>query len=177
GILFNNCFTPTPKCSPSRAAILTGKNPWQLEEAADHYGAFPSKFAVFPDLLERAGYFVGFTGKGWGPGNFKIGGFKRNPAGPIFEGATLDPPTPDISPKDYAANFDRFLRERPKGSPFYFWYGGHEPHRKYAAGSGLKAGKKLSDVVVPAYLPDTDVVRADLLDYALEIEWFDAQLG
>src|SRR6478672_12979125 len=38
GALFNNCFTPLPKCSPSRAAILTGKNPWQLEDLCDHYG-------------------------------------------------------------------------------------------------------------------------------------------
>src|SRR5436305_14083259 len=41
GILFNFAFTPLPKCSPSRAAILTGRYPWQLEEAADHNGIFP----------------------------------------------------------------------------------------------------------------------------------------
>src|SRR2546423_15478477 len=78
GVLFNNCFTPTPKCSPSRAALLSGRNPWQLEEAADHYGIFPGKLTVFPDLLESAGYVVGFTGKGWGPGDWRKGGRTRN---------------------------------------------------------------------------------------------------
>ncbi len=33
GALFHNCFTANPKSSPSRACILTGRAPWQLEEA------------------------------------------------------------------------------------------------------------------------------------------------
>jgi len=36
GLVFDNAYTPTSKCAPSRAAILTGRNPWQLEEAANH---------------------------------------------------------------------------------------------------------------------------------------------
>jgi uncharacterized sulfatase len=45
------------------------------------------------------------------------------------------------------------------------------------AGSGLRAGKKLKEAVVPPFLPDTPEVRRDLLDYALELEWADEQLG
>ena len=54
GILFANCFTSNPKCSPCRASILTGRNTWQLEEAVSHFGVFPAKWAVFPDLLEES---------------------------------------------------------------------------------------------------------------------------
>src|SRR5881628_2303260 len=68
GVLFKNAFTSNPKCSPCRASILTGRNTWQLEEAVCHGGLFPAKFAVYPDLLEKSGYTVGLTGKGWGPG-------------------------------------------------------------------------------------------------------------
>jgi len=177
GVLFNNCFTPLPKCSPSRAALLTGRNPWQLEEACCHFGLFSAKFPVYPDLLEAAGYYVGFTGKGWAPGNWQKGGFKRNPAGTEFNKLKAKPPTTGISPIDYAGNFDAFLKDRPRGKPFCFWYGGHEPHRPYELGSGVRAGKRLADVGVQPYLPNTDEVRSDILDYALEIEWFDTHLG
>ncbi len=178
GILFLNAFTTNPKCSPSRASILTGRHTWNLEEACCHYGIFSSKFKVYPDILEEAGYFVGYTGKGWAPGDWERGGFKRNPAGNEFNEKKLIPPeNTGINSKDYAANFEDFLSKRSKDQPFCFWYGCHEPHRKYKEGEGLRAGKKLEDVQVPSYLPDHEIVRSDLLDYANEIDWFDKHLG
>lgn len=177
GVLFSNAFTASPGCSPSRAALLTGRNCWQIEEAGTHASSFPTKYLVYPDLLEQQGYFVGHTGKGWGPGNWKVSGRTRNPAGTTFNAKTLAPPTTGISKNNYAANFADFLSKRAKGQPFCFWYGGQEPHRAFEKGSGLKAGKKTEDVKVPPFLPDTEEVRSDLLDYALEIEWFDKHLG
>src|SRR5437667_1096600 len=100
GVLFKNAFTSNPKCSPCRASILTGRNTWQLEEAVCHGGIFPSKFAVYPDLLEKAGYAVGLTGKGWGPGDFRSTGFPRNPAGPNFNRLQNDVPASGISRVD-----------------------------------------------------------------------------
>jgi len=177
GILFRNAFGASPGCSPCRAALLTGRHTWQIEEAGTHASSFPSKYVVFPDLLERAGYFVGYTGKGWGPGNWKISERPRNPAGTEYAGRKIAPPFKNISNNDYAANFQDFLAKRPKGQPFYFWYGGQEPHRGYEKGSGLKSGKKLEDAQVPPFLPDAQEVRSDLLDYAVEIDWFDQHLA
>jgi arylsulfatase A-like enzyme len=178
GVLFKNCFTSNPKCSPCRATILTGRNSWQLEEATCHNGLFPSKFAVYPDLLEQAGYVVGLTGKGWGPGDFNSTGWKRNPAGPNFDSLKgKDVPASGIGRNDYAGNFAAFLKTRPADKPFCFWMGFTEPHRAYELGSGIRAGKRPQDVKVPAYLPDTSVVRADLLDYAIEVEYADQHIG
>lgn len=177
GALFKNAFTSNPKCSPCRASLLTGRNTWQLEEAVCHNGILPSKFAVYPDLLEKAGYSVGLTGKGWGPGDFKSTGFKRNPAGPSFDEHKLDPPASGIGKNDYARNFEAFLKQRPQGKPFCFWMGFTEPHRAYERHSGVRLGKKLEDVTVPAYLPDTSIVRGDLADYAVEVEYADGHIG
>lgn len=176
GILFYNAFTAAPQCSPSRAAILTGKNIWQLAEAGTHGSSFPKKFKVFTALLEADGYKTGYTGKGWAPGNWKISGWKQNPVGQAYNREALTPPTEAISASDYFKNFVDFYNQKDKDQPFFFWYGGHEPHRPYAAGSG-KAFLNPSAVFVPDFLPDDSVVRKDIADYCFEIGWFDQQLG
>lgn len=177
GILFNNAFVASPGCAPSRAALLTGLNTWQIEEAGTHASSFPTDFRVYPDLLEEAGYYIGYTQKGWGPGDWEISGRDRNPAGNAFNVLQLEPPFSGITKTDFAGNFKKFLESRPDDMPFYFWYGSTEPHRVYEKGSGLASGKKLEDAEVPDYLPDTDEIRSDLLDYAVEIEWFDLHLA
>lgn len=177
GVFFRHAFAPSPGCSPTRAAFLTGRHIWQIEQAGTHASSFPKKYAVYPDALEAAGYFVGLTGKGWAPGNYQIDGRTRNPAGPEFSRRTLTPPHDGISRNDYAANFADFLAARPKDRPFCFWFGASEPHRVFSKGSGLKAGKRLEDAPPPPFLPDTPEIRSDLLDYCLEIEWFDSHLG
>lgn len=178
GVLFKNAFTSNPKCSPCRASILTGRNSWQLRDAVSHNGLFPDGFEVYPDLLERGGYTVGLTGKGWGPGDFRtLAKRTRNPAGPSFDEHRTTPPASGIGRLDYAKNFEAFLSQRPKDKPFCFWMGFQEPHRGYELNSGVRLGKKLGDVTVPSYLPDTPIVRGDLADYAVEVEWADSHIG
>ncbi|MGF1581313.1 MAG: sulfatase [Gemmataceae bacterium] len=176
GILFNNAYAASCGCSPSRASLLTGRHPWQNKQAGTHASSFPKELAVYPSLLERVGYFVGYTGKPWGPGNWKASGRKRNPAGNGYNSKRNATPAAGISRNDYAGNFKVFLSKKPKDQPFCFWVGGSEPHRSYQKGIGLKMGKKLKDVDVPPFLPDTKEIRSDMLDYAVEIEWFDSHL-
>ena len=178
GALFNNAFVAAPQCSPSRAAILTGRNIWQLEEAGTHGSYFPKKYQVFTDLLEQSGYQIGYTGKAWGPGNWEDAGWKRNPVGNEYNDHVMEAvPASGINVNDYFTNFTSFYKQKSADSPFFFWYGCHEPHRTFEQGSGYRAGKKAEKQAVPAFLPDHDVVRKDIADYSLEIEWFDKHLG
>jgi len=157
GVLFRNAHCAAPSCSPSRAAILTGQWHWRLEQGANLRGFIPQQFDVYPDLLEKAGYHVGLTGKGYGPGT--LGGRPHNPAGKNY--------------KDFAA----FLAARMKGQPFCYWFGSTHPHRAYKWESGVQAGLDPAKVVVPPYLPDCETVRKDICDYYFESQKFDTQAG
>lgn len=174
GARFMNAYNCNPKCAPARACLLTGRYSWQLEAAANHWPVFPEKFKTYPQLLKDAGYHTGYTGKGWGPGTYTT---PDNPAGPEYNRFKLEPPFSGIHDNDYATDFAAFLDEKPTDKPFCFWLGAFEPHRKYEQGSWIKAGLNLQDTSVPPFLPDNEIIRGDLLDYAVEVQWYDTQIG
>jgi N-sulfoglucosamine sulfohydrolase len=160
GIVFDAAYVPTSKCAPCRAGLLTGRYPWQLEEAANHQCTFPARFTAFSEVLAARGVTCGKQGKVWGPG------------------VAL---TADGQPRTWGLEntpFQKFLAEAPADKPFFFWYGSSNPHRAYTRDAGLAAGKKPADIDrVPAFWPDNELVRRDMLDYATEIEAFDREVG
>ena len=183
GVLFQQAYNCNPKCAPARACLLTGRYSWQLEEACNHNPVLSEKWKFYPYLLENAGYQVGFTGKGWGPGVWQgVDGGKtkfqqKNPAGHPWNKLTAKPPYKGISNTDYAANFAAFLDARDSDKPFCFWLGTREPHRGYGKDNWKLDGRKLEDVTVPDYYPDNETIRGDLADYAIEVEWYDKHIG
>ena len=182
GVLFTQAYNCNPKCSPARACLLTGRYSWQLEEACNHQPFLSDKWKFYPWILkEQAGYAIGYTGKGWGPGIWQGSvagsGNDDNPAGPAWNELKEKPPFSGISNIDYASNFAAFLDDLDDDVPFCFWLGTKEPHRKYELDSWKRDGRDLAKVTVPDYFPDTETVRGDLADYAIEVEWFDAHIG
>ena len=176
GLLFMNAFTASPSCAPSRAAILTGQEMWRLEEGGLLFGALADTIPVYTHLLIEQGYEVGFTGKGYAPGDLQRGGWEENPAGKAYQEVEMEAPA-GIRSTDYAANFEQFLSERDSTQPFCFWYGGSEPHRRYEYGIGAQNGYDLAEIQVPDFLPDTEETQNDVADYYFEVEWFDRHLG
>ncbi len=182
GVLFTQAYNCNPKCAPARACLLTGRYSWQLQEACNHQPILSERWVFYPFLLEDAGYEIGYTGKGWGPGEWKnsrpLPGKKTlNPAGHPYNEKKKSPPYEGISSIDYAANFLAFLEQKPKDKPFCFWLGTQEPHRVYGKDNWKLDGRDLSKVTVPAYYPDNETIRGDLADYAIEVEWFDTHIG
>ena len=169
GLLFNNVYCAVPQCSPNRACILTGRYLWQIGEAGTHASLFPARLSIFTDLIIEGGYEMGSTGKTWGPGVVDtVNRVKNKTLTGKYYSADNE--------AEYWKEFQKFVREKDPGKPFFFWFGTNDPHRTFDPGSGLASGKKLADVVVPPYLPDCDIVRSDFLDYAVKIERFDGNL-
>jgi N-sulfoglucosamine sulfohydrolase len=159
GVVFTHSFAPNPSCSPSRSLLLTGQQTHRLREAASLYGTFSPDIPTYTALLEKAGYFVGFADKGWGPGSPKQAGWPHNPAGVAYD------------------DFDTFNKTRPAGSPFCFWFGSHDPHVPWDRGRQRKAAMDPARVRVPAHLPDHPEVRDDILNYYCEVQQFDYECG
>lgn len=160
GARFTKAFCPVPSCSPTRSCLLTGRAAHQLEDAASLWSAFPGKFRVFTDALSDSGYDVGFTGKGWSPGNFKDFGRTENPAGKEF------------------ASFSSFMANQAREKPFFFWFGStHTALHQWKKGDFKAHGIDPGKVRVPACLPEAPEVRDEIADYLGCVEMMDAAFG
>ena len=157
GVLFEHAFVSSPSCTASRGAILTGQHFWNLKGAANLWSVFPDEFTTYPEKLKERGYHTGHQGKAWGPGKTETAG--RELAGTRY------------------SNFAEFLENCPDSTPFCYWLGSSDPHRPFKRGSGKESGMDLSQINVPPYFPDSEVVRGDMADYFVEVQRFDALVG
>jgi len=188
GVYFTNCIAGSPGCAPSRSSIVTGRYHWQNEQSGQHASSWMKKYVPFIDLLDVNGYVTGRTGKGVSPFQYARSEadtlWRKTDAGGIEYSTILyEKGTPEdertaggISAINYFANFKYFIENKKGDKPFFFWYGAREPHRSFEQDSWKRNDKKLTDVKVPGFFPDHEIVRGDILDYAVEIEWFDLHL-
>lgn len=188
GVYFTSCMAGSPGCAPSRSSIVTGRYHWQNEQSGQHASSWMKKYVPFVDMLDANGYVTGRTGKGVSPFQYARDEndslWRATDAAGIahsnirYEDGTPgdERPAKFISNVNYFENFKYFMENVRGDKPFFFWYGAQEPHRAYEQDAWKRTDKKLEDAKVPGFFPDDEIVRGDLLDYAVEIEWFDLHL-
>lgn len=68
GIKFTNFYAAAPLCSPTRASVLAGRNPFRQGIFAAHTGGLRPAEKTISEILKKEGYSTGFFGKwhlGW----------------------------------------------------------------------------------------------------------------
>jgi len=180
GTLFRNAFVAYPVCSPSKASIYTGLHNHRsgILNNTVNYHITASKLtpaqrqnplylrnriaADIPTLTERLrdlGYHQAVTHKlHVAPvEKFPYDEFLPNPDGQVMQ---------------------RFLqRAAAKAKPWFLLYNIPNTHRPYPNSDKVKIRVQPSVVKLPAFLPDTPVVRQDWAEYLAGIEQADALVG
>jgi arylsulfatase A-like enzyme len=197
GVLFRRAFVSAPSCTPCRSALLTGQHFWRTGRGAILRGAvWDGSRPSYPLMLRDAGYHIGETYKVWSPGTpvdapygagkyaYERGGrrfnqFSENVSRMLAQGRPLAEAKQTLY-DEVLANFNAFLSDRSPDTPFCYWFGPTNVHRKWVKGSGKKLWGIEPDSFkgkMPPFLADVPEVREDLADYFGEVQAFDAALG
>jgi N-sulfoglucosamine sulfohydrolase len=180
GVYFDQAFVAYPVCSASKAAIYTGmhnhtngilNNTLNIHKAAPKVTAAERAQPLFrnnrirdgvPTLIERlraSGYYQGVTHKLHVLPNEKF-------------------PYDEFIPGTSGAVAAKFIaRAKQAGKPWHLFYNIPNSHRPYPNSDKVKFRVQASEVRLPAYLPDTPVVRQDWAEYLAAIEVTDGLVG
>ncbi len=152
GILFERAYSTSAVCAPTRASIITGMYAPSL--GTQHMRSnvpLPSWLRYFPAYLRDAGYYTTNNAKTDYNATVLEGTWDRNGA-------------------------QSHYKNRQPGQPFFAVFNTNDSHES-SLHKRFPLTTDPAKVRVPAYLPDTTEVRADIAQYYDRVSAADAALG
>jgi arylsulfatase A-like enzyme len=168
GMLLTNVFATNSICTPSRATILTGQ--YSHVNGVTMFNRFDSSRLTVARLLQQGGYYTGMIGK-WHLGSDPVGfdtwailpgqGVYMNP---VFYTATSETTYTGRYATDVITDLGiDFIRNRPRGKPFFLMLHHKAPHRPWEPDAGHRAPFVDRWIPEPSTYWDTYATRTDAL--------------
>ena len=161
GMSFDNMFTSTAMCAPTRQQLMTGLYPVRS-------GAYPNHSVVYDSVKSFAHYFgelgyeVALIGKQhYGPAD----SFPIKYLGGVQHDTGIDRDDIDLGKIEPIVSGDK---------PFFLVIAQNQPHSPWNRGS---CQYKAKDLTIPEYMVDSPMTRSHLSSYYSEISYMDSLLG
>lgn len=176
GLRFDRTYVCCPQCVPSRASIMTGRSPVEIQMTR-FSAPLPRDIKTYPEALRAAGYFTGVCGRSY-----------------HLDGANFVTEIEDFIEKHHLKTFpDRLdyvkisgqqeafgeMQEflgLAKDKPWFLQLCFSDPHRKLDR-NDYSARYNPAKLTLPKHYPDTPAVRDDLSRYYGEITRLDELFG
>ena len=173
GIVYQNCYTPSPVCAPSRSSLITGMYPTTLgtqhmraykksaaknainsHNSLPYYSAKPKKLIrFFTEELRANGYYCSNNSKE----DYNM---------------MTSPLAWDESSK--TANW----RNREEGQSFFSVFNFNVTHESNIwKNKTVSSKEELENILMPNFFPEDDGIKSDLLTNYKNIEKLDKQIG
>ncbi len=173
GIVYQNCYTPSPVCAPSRSSLITGMYPTTL--GTHHMRAY--KKSALNNTINAHNSLPFYSAKPIKPIRFFTEDLRAN--GYYCTNNSKEDYNMLTSPLAWdESSQTAHWRNRKEGQPFFSVFNFNITHESRVwKNKALYSKEELENIVIPYLFPEDTGIRSDLLTNYKNIEKLDAQIG